>query len=319
MSSNGSAASRRLLDEIGSVDAVGIEERVAKFATRSIKKSSKVFGLKLAVSMVDLTTLEGKDTPGKVASLCVKALNPHVSPEEGRNLDALPSVAAVCVYPAMVRHARRHLGNSSPVRIASVATAFPSGQSPLKTRLAEVRAAVTDGADEIDMVINRGAFLAGEFGRVQDEISAVVEACGTRALKVILETGELETYDNIRAASFLAMRVIRPGDFIKTSTGKTSSNATLGNNQVMIDSIRDYYLDTGVAIGMKPAGGIRTAKQSLAFLVAVKETLGDSWLTPERYRFGASSLLNDLLRQLLKEKTGAYQAPYAFSEATESY
>lgn len=319
MSSTGSAASRRLLDEIGSVDAVGIEERVAKYGTRSIKRASKVFGLKLAVSMVDLTTLEGKDTPGKVASLCVKALHPHVAPDEGKSLDDLRPVAAVCVYPAMVRHARRHLGNSSPVRIASVATAFPSGQSPLKTRLAEVRAAVSDGADEIDMVINRGAFLAGEFGRVQDEISAVVEACGSRALKVILETGELETYDNIRAASFLAMRVIRPGDFIKTSTGKTSSNATLGNNQVMIEAIRDYFLDTGIAIGMKPAGGIRTAKQALAFLVAVKETLGDAWLTPTRYRFGASSLLNDLLRQLVKEKSGAYQAPYAFSEAAESY
>lgn len=319
MSSTGSAASRRLLDEIGPVDAVGIEERVAKYATRSIKKSSKVFGLKLAVSMVDLTTLEGKDTPGKVAALCVKALNPHVSPDECRSLDSLPPVAAVCVYPAMVRHARRHLGKSSPVKIASVATAFPSGQSPLKTRLAEVRAAVSDGADEIDMVINRGAFLAGEFGRVRDEISAVVDACGSCALKVILETGELETFDNIRAASFLAMRVIRPGDFIKTSTGKTSSNATLGNNQVMLEAIRDHYLDTGIAIGMKPAGGIRTAKQALAFLVAVQETLGDAWLTPTRYRFGASSLLNDLLRQLVKEKTGAYQAPYAFSEATESY
>ncbi len=313
------AAFRRLFDDIGSVDSVGVEERVAKYGTRSIKKSSKVFGLRLAVSMVDLTTLEGKDTPGKVASLCVKALHPHEAADGGGPLEHLPPVAAVCVYPAMVRHARRRLGKSSPVKIASVATAFPSGQTPLATRLAEVRAAVADGADEIDMVINRGAFLAGEFARVQDEIGAVVEACGPAALKVIFETGELETYDNIRAASFLAMRAIRPGDFIKTSTGKTSSNATLGNTQVMIDAIRDYYLDTGIAIGMKPAGGIRTARQALAFLVAVKETLGDAWLTSERYRFGASSLLNDLLRQLVKEKTGAYQAPYAFSEATESY
>jgi len=319
MSSQRPAAVRRLLDETGTVDAVGIEERVAKYVTRSIKKSSKVFGLRLAVSMVDLTTLEGKDTPGKVASLCIKALHPHETPDERGALDALPAVAAVCVYPAMVRHARRFLGASSPVRIASVATAFPSGQTRLDTRLAEVRAAVADGADEIDMVITRGAFLAGEFGRMQDEIRAVVTACGRAKLKVILETGELESYDNIRAASFLAMRAIRPGDFIKTSTGKTSSNATLGNNQVMIEAIRDYFLDTGVAIGMKPAGGIRTAKQALAFLVAVKETLGDEWLTPARYRFGASSLLNDLLRQLVKEKTGAYQAPYAFSEAAESY
>jgi deoxyribose-phosphate aldolase len=200
-----------------------------------------------------------------------------------------------------------------------VATAFPSGQTPLKTRLAGVRGAVADGADEIDMVINRGAFLAGEFARVQDEIAAVVVACGAAALKVILEVSELETYDSIRVASFLALRTIREGDFIKTSTGKTSLNATLGNNQVMLEAIRDYYLDTGIAVGMKPAGGIRTAKQALQFLIAVKETLGDAWLTNQRYRFGASSLLNDLLRQLEREKTGAYQAPYYFSEAAESY
>jgi deoxyribose-phosphate aldolase len=306
------AAFRRLFDEIGTVDQVGVEERVAKYTTRSIKKGSKVWGLKKAVSMVDLTTLEGKDTPGKVASLCQKALQPHDVELE------VPRVAAVCVYPSMVRHAKKHVVESG-VKVASVATAFPSGQTPLKTRLAEVRAAVADGADEIDMVINRGAFLAGEFAEVQDEIAAVVEACGDSALKVILEVSELETYDSIRAASFLAMRVIREGDFIKTSTGKTSLNATLGNNQVMIEAIRDFYLDTGVAIGMKPAGGIRTAKQALQFLIAVKETLGDAWLTNERYRFGASSLLNDLVRQLEKEKTGAYQAPYYFSEAAESY
>lgn len=306
------AALQRLFDEVGSVDQVGIDERVAKYGTRSIKKAAKLWGLKTAVSMVDLTTLEGKDTPGKVASLCQKALRPHDDP-------SIPQVAAVCVYPAMVRHARRALGSDTAVRIASVATAFPSGQAPLKTRLAEVRAAVADGADEIDMVINRGAFLAGEFGLMQDEIAAVVQACGSATLKVILEVSELETYDNIRAASFLAMRVIRPGDFIKTSTGKTSLNATLGNNQVMLEAIRDFYLDTGIAIAMKPAGGIRTAKQSLTFLVAVKETLGDAWLNNSRYRFGASSLLNDLLRQLEKESTGAYQAPYYFSEAAESY
>jgi len=306
------ATFRRLFNEIGTVDQVGIEERVAKYTTRSIKKAAKVQGLKLATSMVDLTTLEGKDTPGKVASLCQKALHPHEDP-------GIPQVAAVCVYPAMVKHARRALGEDTAVRIASVATAFPSGQAPLRTRLAEVKAAVQDGADEIDMVINRGAFLAGEFNAVQDEIAAVVQACGAATLKVILEVSELETCDNIRAASFLAMRVIRPNDFIKTSTGKTSLNATLGNNQVMIEAIRDFYLETGIPIAMKPAGGIRTAKQALQFLIAVKETLGDEWLNNTRYRFGASSLLNDLLRQLEKERTGAYQAPYYFSEAAESY
>jgi deoxyribose-phosphate aldolase len=260
--------------------------------------------------MVDLTTLEGKDTPGKVASLCQKALVPH----EGD----IPKVAAVCVYPSMVKHAAKHVKGKG-VKIASVATAFPSGQAPLKTRLAEVRQAVADGADEIDMVINRGAFLEGELARVQDEIVQVREACGDATLKVILETSELETYDHIRAASFLAMRVLRPGDFIKTSTGKTSANATLGNNQVMIEAIRDFYLATGTEIAMKPAGGIRTAKQALQFLVAVKETLGDAWLNNARYRFGASSLLNDLLRQLESQRTGAYQAPYTFSDDSTGY
>ncbi len=309
---SGAAAFRRLWSEIGTVDAVGVEERVAKYATRSIKTGSKIAGLKLATTMVDLTTLEGKDTPGKVHALCAKALHPHDDAD-------IPQVAAVCVYPSMVKHARAALGEKASVRIASVATAFPSGQAPIKTRLAEVKAAVADGADEIDMVINRGAFLAGEFGRMQDEISAVVEACGDATLKVILETSELETYDNIRAASFLAMRVIRPNDFIKTSTGKTSANATLGNNQVMLDAIRDHYLDTGVPIAMKPAGGIKSAKQALTFLIAVKETLGDEWLNNRCYRFGASSLLNDLLRQLVKMKTGAYRASYEFSEAAGSY
>ena len=301
----------RLLDEVGAVDQVGVEERVAKFATRSIKKASKVWGLRMAVSMTDLTTLEGKDTPGKIESLCRKALRPHDDPD-------VPAVAAVCVYPSMVRHAKALVGGSG-VNVASVATAFPSGQTHYRTRLAEVRGAVADGADEVDMVINRGAFLSGEFSRVQDEIAGVVEACGASALKVILEVSELETFDNIRMASFLAMGVLRPGDFIKTSTGKTTLNATLANNQVMIEAIRDFYLDTGIAIGMKPAGGIKTAKQSLQFLIAVKETLGDAWLTRRRYRFGASSLLNDLLRQIEKERTGAYQAPYSFSDAAESY
>ncbi len=305
------SALRRLIDEVGAVDAVGVEERVAKFATRSIKNRAKVFGLKLAVSMVDLTTLEGKDTPGKVASLCQKALHPHPG------LDC-PRPAAVCVYPSMVRHVAKHVKGSG-VRTASVATAFPSGQAPLETRLAEVKAAVADGADEVDMVINRGAFLAGELNLAQDEISAVRDACGGATLKVILETSELVTYDNIRAASFLAMRVLREGDFIKTSTGKTSTNATLGNNQVMIEAIRDHYLETGIEIAMKPAGGIRTAKQALQFLVAVKETLGDRWLDNARYRFGASSLFNDLLRQLVTQETGVYQAPWIFSEDSGGY
>ena len=301
----------KLIDGVGPVDAIGIEERVAKYYARSIKKNSKLFGLRLAASMIDLTTLEGKDTPGKIASLCRKALRPHESAD-------VPQVAAVCVYPSMVKHAVKHLRHSQ-IRVTSVATAFPSGQAPLKTRLAEVRQAVADGAHEIDMVINRGAFLAGELDLVQDEISAVLEACGPSTLKVILETSELETYDNIRAASFLAMRVLRPGDFIKTSTGKTSANATLANHQVMLDAIRDHYLDNGVAISMKPAGGIRTAKQALQFLVAVKETLGDTWLNNTRYRFGASALLNDIIRQIETQRSGAYQAPWAFSEDSSGY
>jgi len=311
MKAGSSTAYRRLLNEIGTVDAVGIAERVAKYQTRSIKKASKVWGLKMATSMVDLTTLEGKDTRGKVESLCRKAIDPHGDPD-------IPQVAAVCVYPAMVKHAARMLAHTA-INVASVATAFPSGQAPLKTRLAEVKAAVADGADEIDMVINRGAFLSGDYALVQDEIAAVRDTCGDSTLKVILEVSELENYDAIRAASFLAMRVLRPGDFIKTSTGKTSLNATLGNNQVMLEAIRDFYLETGTPIAMKPAGGIKSAKQALHFLVAVKETLGDEWLNNTRYRFGASSLLNDLLRQLEKEKTGAYQAPYYFSEASGAY
>jgi deoxyribose-phosphate aldolase len=305
------SAIQKLLSEVGKVDAVGVEERVAKFTTRSLKKGAKRFGLNLAVTMIDLTTLEGSDTPGKVESLCRKALRPF-------DRDDIPSTAAVCVYPSMVAHARRFVGGTT-VKVASVATAFPSGQAPLKTRLEEVRMAVAEGADEIDMVINRGAFLGGDLDLVQDEVGRVREACGAATLKVILETSELETYDNIRAASFLVMRVLRAGDFIKTSTGKTSGNATLGNHQVMIEAIRDYYLSTGIEIAMKPAGGIRSAKQALQFLVAVKETLGDAWLNHRRYRFGASSLLNDLLRQLEAQRTGAYQAPYVFSDAAEGY
>lgn len=299
------------VEDFGTVDRVGIEERVAKFTTRSIKKKSKLWGLNTAVSMVDLTTLEGKDTPGKVASLCQKARQPSDD-------SSIPPVAAICIYPSLIKEARKLLADS-PIKIASVATAFPSGQSSLKVRLQEVKYAVNAGADEIDMVINRGLFLAGEYDAVQDEIAAVVEATGDATLKVILEVSELETYDNIRAASFMAMQVLRPGDFIKTSTGKASGSATLANTQVMLEAIRDFYLDTGIPIGMKPAGGIRTAKQALHYLVAVKETLGDGWLNSSRYRFGASSLLNDLLRQIHKEKSGAYQAPYYFSEAAGSY
>ncbi len=311
MSTTNKAAFRRLFNDLGPVDQVGIEERVAKFQTRSIKKKSKLWGLTTAVSMVDLTTLEGKDTPGKVASLCAKARRPSDDPD-------VPPVAAVCIYSAHVKTAAKLLSDTA-IRIASVATGFPAGQTPMKVSIVEVKQAVAVGADEIDMVINRGAFLSGDFGKVQDEIAAVVEACGDATLKVILETAELESYDKIRAASFIAMQVIREGDFIKTSTGKASGSATLGNTQVMLEAIRDFYLATGTAIGMKPAGGIKNAKQALHYLVAVKETLGDAWLNSSRYRFGASSLLNDLLRQIEKEKTGAYQAPYYFTEAAESY
>ncbi len=300
-----------IAEDFGTVDRVGIEERVAKFTTRSIKKKAKLWGLNAAVSMVDLTTLEGKDTAGKVASLCQKARQPSDD-------NTIPPVAAVCIYPSLIKEARKHLADS-PIKIASVATAFPSGQSSLKVRLQEVKYAVNSGADEIDMVINRGLFLAGDYDAVQDEIAAVVEATGDATLKVILEVSELETYDSIRAASFIAMQVLRPGDFIKTSTGKASGSATLANTQVMIEAIRDFYLDTGIPIGMKPAGGIKSAKQALHYLVAVKETLGDAWLNSSRYRFGASSLLNDLVRQIHKEKSGAYQAPYYFSEAAGSY
>lgn len=295
-----------LLARIGKVDRVGIEGRVAGFRTRSIKKRAKVSGLKMAVGMLDLTTLEGNDTRSRVAALCQKARRPA---EWTPDLTA----AAVCVYPSMVREAKACL-EGTEIRVASVATAFPSGQAPLDLRIREVREAVGDGADEIDMVISRGLFLSGRFTEVQDEIRLVAEACGDAHLKVILEVGELETFDNIRAASFLAMEAIRPGDFIKTSTGKTSNNATLANTQVMLEAVRDFYLATGKRIGIKPAGGIRKAKDALHYLVAVKETLGDEWLDPSLYRIGASTLMNDLLRQLHKEENGYYPASYQFSE-----
>jgi deoxyribose-phosphate aldolase len=287
------------------VDQVMVEERAASFTKRSIKTSAKLSGLKLAVSMMDITTLEGKDTPGKVAFLCRKALQPA---EPKFNV---PPCAAVCVYPNMVQYARRFLGVRSPVKVASVATGFPSGQYPLPTKLSEVRRAVGDGADEIDMVIDRGAFLDGNHTKVFDEIAAVKEACGPAHLKVILETGELVTYDNVRLASRIAMEA--GADFIKTSTGKVQPAATMPVTLVMLEAIRDYFFATGIRIGMKPAGGIRNSKQALAYLVMVKETLGDDWLTPDMFRFGASTLVNDVLMQIAKLAEGNYQGADYFS------
>jgi deoxyribose-phosphate aldolase len=290
---------------VPTVDAVMVEERAAAFTKRSIKTSAKLAGLKMAVSMCDLTTLEGKDTPGKVAYLCRKALQPADAKFD------VPPCAAVCVYPNLVRHARKFLGENSPVKIAAVATGFPSGQYPLRTKLEEVRRTVADGADEIDMVIDRAAFLAGDHAKVFDEIAATKEACGPAHLKVILETGELVTYDNVRLASEIAMQA--GGDFIKTSTGKVSPAATVPVTLVMLEAIRDYFFATGIRIGMKPAGGIRTSKQALAYLVMVKETLGDDWLTPDLFRFGASTLVNDLLMQIAKTIEGNYQGADYFS------
>ncbi len=281
-----------------------VEERAAAFGKRSIKTSAKLAGLKLAVSMMDLTTLEGKDTPGKVAFLCRKAMQP---------LDArydVPPCGAVCVYPNLVRAAKKFLGDSG-VKVASVATAFPTGLMPLRLKLQEVRSAAGDGADEIDMVIDRGVFLSGDHARIADEIAATKEACGEAHLKVILETGELQTYDNVRIASEIAMRA--GADFIKTSTGKVSPAATMPVTLVMLEAIRDYFYETGIRIGMKPAGGIRTAKQALAYLVMVKETPGDDWLTNELFRFGASTLVNDVLMQIVKTVDGNYQSVDYFS------
>jgi deoxyribose-phosphate aldolase len=287
------------------VDQVAVEERAASLAKRSLKKQSKVAGLKLAVAMMDLTTLEGKDTPGKVRGLCHKARLP---------LDRDPSVgpcAAICVYPNLVPVAKEALAGST-VKVASVATAFPSGQSPLDVKLEDVRRAVGFGADEIDMVIDRGAMLAGDYAKVFDEIAATKTACGAAHLKVILETGELGSYDVVRRASEIA--IAAGGDFIKTSTGKVVPAATPPVTLVMLEAIRDHYYATGRRIGMKPAGGVRTAKQALHYLVLVKETLGDAWLTPDLFRFGASALLNDVLMQLEKERTGNYQAAEDFSK-----
>jgi deoxyribose-phosphate aldolase len=286
------------------IDQVMAEERAAAFAKRSIKTSAKLAGLKLAVSMMDLTTLEGKDTPGKIAFLCRKAMQPLDPGYE------VPSCAAVCVYSKLVRVAKKFLGHSG-VKVASVATAFPTGLMRLRLKIAEVHGAVRDGADEIDMVIDRGAFLAGEHDRVFDEIAAVKEACSDAHLKVILETGELQTYDNVRLASEIAMRA--GADFIKTSTGKISPAATMPVTLVMLEAIRDYFYETGLRIGMKPAGGIRTAKQALAYLAMLKETLGDDWLTPDLFRFGASTLVNDVLMQIVKTVDGNYQGADYFS------
>ncbi len=292
------------LPRLGSVDAVALEGRAAELAKRSIKRESKVFALELAIRMIDLTTLEGADTPGKVRALSAKAIRPD--PGDG----SVPSVAAVCVYPSLAGVARRALRGST-VKVASVATAFPSGQAPLDVKLADVRAAVEAGADEIDMVIDRGAFLSGRLGEVYDEVVAVNEACGDAHLKVILETGELGTYDAVRRASLVA--IAGGADFIKTSTGKVAPAATLPVTLCMLEVIRDVYDETGLVIGMKPAGGIRTAKQAIQYLCVVHETLGVEWLTPDRFRFGASSLLNDLLLQLRKQRTGIYRSPDEFT------
>ena len=292
------------LPRIGSVDAVALEERAATLAKRSIKRESKVQALELAVRMIDLTTLEGQDTPGKVEALCSKAMRPDPADP------SVPSVAAVCVYPNLVETAKRKVAGSA-VRVASVATAFPSGQSPTELKVAEARAVVELGADEVDMVIDRGAFLSGRYAKVYDEIVRVKEACGGAHLKVILETGELGTYDNVRRASLLAMAA--GADFVKTSTGKISPAATLPVTLCMMEAVRDVHVETGRVVGLKPAGGIRFAKQAVQYLVVLFETLGPQWLTPELFRFGASSLLNDVLMQLRKERTGRYQSQDYFT------
>lgn len=293
------------LSRVPPVDAVGLEERAARFQARSVKTTSKVAALHTVLSMIDLTTLEGQDTPGKVRQLCQKAMHLHDA------MPNLPHVAAVCVYPTMVGVAREAVAGTG-IHVASVATAFPSGMSSLEVKLADTRMAVEEGADEIDMVISRGEFLRGEVRYVFDEIAAVKEACGDAHLKVILETGELGTYDRVRQASVLAMHA--GADFIKTSTGKISSAATLPVTLVMLQAIRDYHAETGRMVGMKPAGGIRDSKLAIHYLVMLHETLGSSWMSPDWFRFGASSLANDVLMQLRKQATGAYQSPDYFSK-----
>jgi deoxyribose-phosphate aldolase len=293
------------LSRVTPVDEVGVKERAARFQSRSIKKASKVEALKMVLSMIDLTTLEGQDTPGKVRQLCQKAIHLHDA------MPGLPHVAAVCVYPTMVGIAKKALGDVD-IAVASVATAFPSGMSSRQVKLEETKTAVDLGADEIDMVISRGAFLQGEYGFVFDEIAAVKEACGDAHLKVILETGELGTFDRIRRASVLAMHA--GADFIKTSTGKIQPAATLPVALVMLQAIRDYYYETGRMVGMKPAGGISKAKPAVHYLVMLRETLGEAWMSKEWFRFGASSLANDVLMQILKQATGVYQSADYFSQ-----
>jgi deoxyribose-phosphate aldolase len=295
---------RRFLHGLPGVDQVGAELRAATLATRSIKTTAKQTAIDLAISMIDLTTLEGQDTPGKVKALCAKARRPDPSDP------TVPPVAAVCVYPDLVATAKHALGNSG-IKVASVATAFPSGRASLAVRVQDTIDAVVAGADEIDMVIDRGALLAGRYAEVFDEIVAVKDACGGTHLKVILETGELATYDNVRRASWLAM--LAGADFIKTSTGKISPAATLPVTLVMLEAVRDFRDATGRQIGVKPAGGIRNTKDAIRYLVLVNETVGDDWLTPDWFRFGASSLLNDLLMQRQKMTTGRYSGPDYFT------
>jgi deoxyribose-phosphate aldolase len=295
---------RRFLHGLPGVDQVGAEARAATLATRSIKTTAKQWAIDLAISMIDLTTLEGQDTPGKVRAMCAKAQRPDPSDP------SVPQVAAVCVYPDLVAVAKQSLGRSG-VKVASVATAFPSGRSSLAVKLQDTADAVAAGADEIDMVIDRGAFLAGRFGEVFDEIVAVKQACGDAHLKVILETGELATYDNVRRASWLAM--LAGGDFIKTSTGKISPAATLPVTMIMLEAVRDFRDSTGRQVGVKPAGGIRTTKDAIRHLVIVNETAGEDWLDPDWFRIGASSLLNDLLMQRQKTATGRYAGPDYFT------
>ncbi len=293
------------LSKVSAVDEVGVDERVARFQSRSIKNRSKVEALHLILSMIDLTTLEGNDTPGKVRQLSQKAIHLHDA------MPNLPHVAAVCVYPTMVSVAKETLIGHD-INVASVATAFPSGMSSLQVKLDDTHMAVDAGANEIDMVISRGAFLSGQYEYVFDEIAAVKEACGEAHLKVILETGELGTLDRVRRASVLAMHA--GADFIKTSTGKIKPAATMQVTLVMLQAIKDYYYDTGRMVGMKPAGGISTAKLAVHYLVMLRETLGNAWMTPEWFRFGASSLANDVLMQLRKQSTGVYQSADYFSK-----
>jgi deoxyribose-phosphate aldolase len=300
-----SAASlRRFLHGLPGVDQVGAEARAASLGTRSIKTTAKAYAIDLAIRMVDLTTLEGQDTPGKVRALASKAMRPDPADP------TCPAAAAVCVYPDMVAVAKETLGNSG-VNVAAVATAFPSGRAALDIKLADTRDAVEAGADEIDMVIDRGAFLAGDYMRVFEEIVAVREACGPAHLKVIFETGELQTYDNVRRASWLAM--MAGGHFIKTSTGKVQPAATLPVTLVMLEAVRDFREATGQMIGVKPAGGIRTSKDAIKYLVMVNEIAGPDWLDPDWFRFGASTLLNDLLMQRTKLTTGRYSGPDYFT------